>query len=428
MTNKIVNSRLVIVKSHILQPKHQNFDLYTKLLVSLYHACGINENRVLEFIETLNNLSDSRKYKLYIDSGGYSIIAGLIEKEQINGLINAYYTFAKNISSETTDYVFSLDIPFSLKHTDLNTVNQIHKYNYLVQERYIEVSNRNKNYRDKALFVWQWKTLNLFKIWREIFYELELYKHYDLYSIGGLVGLKKMQGLNHSPYIIPLLYIFLLIRTYFSDERLKQISQKHDNKYFFHILGQGGSPIEHLLVPILEKYIQKIYNFPTPIYMTFDTASIEISFISVKDSFLIEYENGEYKLYNLKDPEVFDKQNNKISNVEKARYYMYLTRMYYENYFRERYLDTIIDDLINIKNQMQLITFLQKYQQLLLNDNIIMSQTGATSISEFITGLSYIGKHKIKYVDKNKHTDIPLIEKLMETYIRDIVKLPELLK
>jgi hypothetical protein len=297
-----------------------------------------------------------------------------------------------------------------------------------VQERYIEVSNRNKNYRDKALFVWQWKTLNLFKIWREIFYELELYKHYDLYSIGGLVGLKKMQGLNHSPYIIPLLYIFLLIRTYFSDERLKQISQKHDNKYFFHILGQGGSPIEHLLVPILEKYIQKIYNFPTPIYMTFDTASIEISFISVKDSFLIEYENGEYKLYNLKDPEVFDKQNNKISNVEKARYYMYLTRMYYENYYIERYLDTIIDDLFYIKNQMQLTTFLQKYQQLLLNDNIIMSQTGATSISEFITGLSYIGKHKIKYVDKNKHTDIPLIEKLMETYIRDIVKLPELLK
>jgi hypothetical protein len=163
------------------------------------------------------------------------------------------------------------------------------------------------------------------------------------------------------------------------------------------------------------------------LYITFDTASIEISFISVKESTLIEYENDTYKLYNINDPDVYDVQNDKIADIEKARYYMYLTRMYYENYFIEKYYDKIIDDLLNVKNQMQLLTFLQKYQRILSDDNIIMSQIGTVSLNEFIVGLSYLGKHKIKYVDKNKHMEIPLIEKLMEAYIKDVVKLPELI-
>jgi hypothetical protein len=54
----------------------------------------------------------------YADSGGYSIIKGNVEPKDIDLFIDSYMSFFE-YDQIHYDYIFSLDIPFSLKYSKL---------------------------------------------------------------------------------------------------------------------------------------------------------------------------------------------------------------------------------------------------------------------------------------------------------------------
>jgi hypothetical protein len=432
MTSKQLDMRLVTIRSSLSEAQVQkDNDIYPRVLISMFHTCKTYPERAKRFLNKLNKISKIRSHKLYIDSGGYSIIAGLIPKTAIDDLIDTYYTLTENISDESLDYIFSLDIPFSIKYTDLNEVNTIYTYNKKVQERYVDtVTNKNPIYKKKAMFVWQWKTINLFNVWYKVFNELQLYKYYELYSIGGLVGLKKMQNLDHSPYVIPLAFIFSVIRNYYDDNEIKSIAKKHDDKYIFHILGQGGSPIEHMVVPILEKVFQRMFDFPTEIYMTFDTAAIEANFMSAKDEYCLEYDECTNKYFTHKNhiQTTIDSTTGRIIDSDALKYALYLTRANLEKYFQEKYLDRIVELVLNITTGNQILKAQKKLHHILQQDKLLITIVGYRNLSDFISTLGYLMKYKIKVFDKNLHKDIEYNKQVLEQYITKIVRLSELLR
>ena len=66
--------------------------------------------------------------KLFVDSGGFSIIKGEILIEHIVSAIDCWEYYAEH-ERNFYDYIFSLDIPVSLKYKELNTKQMIYKYN-----------------------------------------------------------------------------------------------------------------------------------------------------------------------------------------------------------------------------------------------------------------------------------------------------------
>lgn len=89
----------------------------SRALVSLIHALG---KKSFGFDSTLRLAQKIRDYKerlqlenlkVYVDSGGYSIIKGDVPFDQTTSFINCYNRYLE-YEQDSFDFIFSLDIPF----------------------------------------------------------------------------------------------------------------------------------------------------------------------------------------------------------------------------------------------------------------------------------------------------------------------------
>ncbi|WP_243366455.1 hypothetical protein [Fundidesulfovibrio soli] len=137
---------------------------------------------------------------LFTDSGGYSIIKGDVHPTDIPRFIECYGEYLAD-ERDVYEYIFSLDIPLSLKHDELNNKALIYELN---RQSLMDAKVSMEAYpaiREKYYFVWQFKILAQYEIWCRLFTELGLGQMTRNHALGGMVGLRGATGITYSPFI-----------------------------------------------------------------------------------------------------------------------------------------------------------------------------------------------------------------------------------
>jgi hypothetical protein len=158
----------------------------------LHKSLGLVREYKEKLIDTVPNA------KLYLDSGGYSIMKGDVPFDKILSFIDEYHDFmAKNV--DYFDYIFSLDIPFGFYKDDIKDEDKklqhydvIYNLNKISLQKTIDLLKARPELKEKFYFIQQFKLSDQFEIWNQLEEELNINDHIIHRSIGGLVGLKKM--------------------------------------------------------------------------------------------------------------------------------------------------------------------------------------------------------------------------------------------
>jgi hypothetical protein len=407
------------------------YDIFDKVLLSLgkvFTGDNFDYRTLLKFskkIQQVRNLYPNNT--IYIDSGGYSIIVGDIPQYTIPKLIELYNYFLENYN-EYFDRIFSLDIPLSLK-LNINYYDKLYELNYQSQSKTVDVIKKEKdNVRNKLYFVWQFKTKNLFKIWKDIFNELKLYKHYKFYSVGGLVGLKNFANIKFSGYIVPVLYAVFLYKEHYP----KTFFKKH-KVIPYHILGQYAS-VDQLTILVLEEFIRRKYDINLDI--TYDSAAIHSEFINLKDKDLYFYnfdgtkvltinelneildDNIHFHITNNKDVfyEVANniKNNQRMQDIDAARFIYGLhivSREFEFSKYKNKLTDILLEPDKNIKHKLNT---LQTYLHKLRSKSLILSNILTDNfINSFLNNMKALLHFSSKY-------DIDTKDNMMNKWIEVI--------
>jgi len=137
---------------------------------------------------------------LFTDSGGYSIIRGDVHPTDIPRFIECYDLYLEE-ERQTYEYIFSLDIPLSLKFRGLNTKALIYEYNRQSLQDAKNIMIAHPEIQEKFYFVWQFKMLDQYVIWQRLFDQLGFSGLTRNYALGGMVGLRGITKIDYSPFI-----------------------------------------------------------------------------------------------------------------------------------------------------------------------------------------------------------------------------------
>jgi len=271
MSYSYVHTTGVVVKrgmeKQLLRPYVKNY------LYSIINAFGSEQFGYDNMLTCSNNVKDYHDNlyedeKLFIDSGGYSIIVGDVPPKQVRLFTQVYNYFLEQYS-HLTDYLFSLDIPIFLKYPKYNTVEYILKCNYEWSQ--IEskiILDKHPELYEKFIYVWQFKMPQQFKIWQkcynEIFANEKRLKHF---AIGGLVGLRGLTNIPFSPFIAPAYKILRILQE-------KNIPEES----ILHILGVYGLH-DRFTMMFMDELFNRIHlkNNKCSVKITFDTINYTLS-------------------------------------------------------------------------------------------------------------------------------------------------------
>lgn len=238
--------------------------------------------------------------KLFIDSGGFQIIVGYINQSRVKEYIDSYH-FILNKYSNDIDYIFSLDI--MNKGWNRNTLIKLNDYS---MDSSIKLIQKKPELKDKQLFIVHTRTLPVFELWKELMTKHEIYKYYERYSFGGLVGLKKETNAKFS-HFVP--FTFWLIQQVLNNKgKIKHI----------HMLGQS-SRLAIFTSIILEKIFKEKFNLN--IEITMDSSEL-MRFTKIDQKLpILTKINNEYILINETNqiPEAIQKMNLNEKEKELAK-------------------------------------------------------------------------------------------------------------
>ncbi len=236
---------------------------------------------IKQYRQVLNN---GRKF--FVDSGGYSIISGEVSPRDISKFNECYNMFLEKDASENCDYIFSLDIPIFLKYPQYNNIKTIYEANSRSISSAVKILENNPTLYNKYIFVWQFKLLKQYNIWKQIYQE-NLINNINIknFAVGGLVSLRGITGIKFSPFIA-MAYKNLKI---ISDKNLDYIS-------ILHILG-----VYHLHDRVIMSFLHKLFNEyylkdkNCKIQITYDTVNYALSGLyKLKEQIMFIPDNGNY--------------------------------------------------------------------------------------------------------------------------------------
>lgn len=199
-----------VTTSSELSEKNKPFmEAVSDIVSSPLYSLVDGVNTVNFGLHTVSNVAQKIEYcqqllfpdgKMHVDSGGYSIITGAVDAHAIPSVIECWEYYAKN-AIQDYDYIFSLDIPLSLKYNSLNKADRIYELNKLSIRKLLSLIERTPEIRGKVLFVWQFKMEIQYLIWKALFDEYNLAHHINHMAVGGMVGINKITGIQFAPFI-----------------------------------------------------------------------------------------------------------------------------------------------------------------------------------------------------------------------------------
>lgn len=247
------------------------FNYFKDYLVSLGEPATSKAWTLVQIDKHMHRLlhESPESASLYIDSGGFQIIVGYINSSRIREYVDSYH-FVLEKNKDRIGSIFSLDV-FNAAYSK----EKIYDENKYSINESIALIKKYPEIADKQLFVLQTSNLNTFDIWKNLFKDLEVYKYYKRWSIGGLVGLKKSTNARFS-HAVPATLWLLTYQKYFSFT-IDQI----------HWLGQS-SRLSFLSMALIER----LFN----INMTSDSSQL-VRFAPIEQKLpLMHKHNGEFVL------------------------------------------------------------------------------------------------------------------------------------
>jgi hypothetical protein len=216
--DKIVIETDIYNKQTITTEKMLDFSPLTikkskNLLISIIN--GLNQKNfgldtlqysINDIIFCKNKYLNIPGYKLFIDSGGYSIIVGDVKPSDIQKFIDCYIYYLET-QINIYDYIFSLDIPIFLDYPTYNTKSNIFQLNNTSLIKSVEIINKYPELKNKFYFIYQFKVKGQYEVWDKLYSDLELKNHIKCWGIGGMVGLRGIlrndpnsEEINFSPF------------------------------------------------------------------------------------------------------------------------------------------------------------------------------------------------------------------------------------
>lgn len=226
------------------------FKYFNKYLITLGEPTAAPSWNLMSILKHARNIIINEKMpnsELMIDSGGFQIIVNKITKHRILEYVECFHQVLELYPNEIQK-IFSLDIN-NMKMTP----KEILEWNYKSTQMTINSMQKYPVLKDKVLFVIQNRNRRVFEIWRKLFLEKKVWEHFNLYSIGGLVGLKKDTNVDFNHAVPGTMWLLTYAKKYNFD--VKQL----------HWLGQSSK-----VVFIAMALIEKVYG----IYLTSDSSEL----------------------------------------------------------------------------------------------------------------------------------------------------------
>lgn len=226
------------------------FKYFNKYLITLGEPTATPSWTLMSILKHAKNIIINEKMpksELMIDSGGFQVIVGKITRSRILEYVECFHQVLELYPNEIQK-IFSLDIN-NMKMTP----KEILEWNYKSTQMTINSMQKYPVLKDKVLFVIQNRNRRVFEIWRKLFLEKKVWEHFDLYSIGGLVGLKKDTNVDFNHAVPGTMWLLTYAKKYNFD--VKQL----------HWLGQSSK-----VVFIAMALIEKVYG----IYLTSDSSEL----------------------------------------------------------------------------------------------------------------------------------------------------------
>lgn len=260
-----------VIKDNIKTLLDPYVDFYLYSLFNAFsesHTFGYdNVDRVSHVFKEFYEILEKDGRKLMADSGGYSIIVGQVKSRDVVKFIQCYNYFLKYYH-KFFHYVFSLDIPIFLKEPNLNTCENIFKYNLRSGIDSKKILDENPKLYDKFVFVWQFKLLSQFNIWRQVFDQVYANdKRLKNFAVGGMVGLRGITNIKFSPFIAMSYKILKLI-----------YDRNMPDESIMHFLGVYHK-YDRFTMIFLDKLFNEYYlrNNQSKIKVTFDTVNYALT-------------------------------------------------------------------------------------------------------------------------------------------------------
>lgn len=195
----------------------------------------------------------------YIDSGGYSIMTGRVPYDSIGDTIEKYSIYAE-CEADRYARIFSLDIPFIGFDSPYNTYQILKDANKqsLLNSRVL--FEKNPVIAKKFMFVWHFKLAAQYRIFSELYKELELGRWIDGWAIGGMVRLKQIAKISFAPFV-GIAYRCLA-------DFIK--AGRFDHPFRLHFLGIYV-PYDRFMIAVLEKFFARYLEGKIDVEMTYDS-------------------------------------------------------------------------------------------------------------------------------------------------------------
>ncbi len=172
-------------------------------LIDGFRQVDFNTHTLAEVLERIQKYKelyiDPVSGRLFIDSGGYSIIVGDVHPSAVYRLVQCFNVVLA--MPEFFDRIFSLDIPWSKMFDFMNTKKTVCEFNEYSLSTAREILMKNEETRRKFYFVWHFKMPRQYAVWQHLYEELQFNTLIQNRAIGGLVGLRGITQINFSPFV-----------------------------------------------------------------------------------------------------------------------------------------------------------------------------------------------------------------------------------
>jgi len=262
----------------------KNFENYNKNKANLLIKC-----RNTKFFD---------KSEFFIDSGGFQISVGILNKKESERLEELYYSFLQEFA-EIYERAFILDVVPGPNCKVFKNFDEVYNIN---NRTYNTAKNMPKKVRDKIMYIHHFRTPKLWDIFTKLLNQNDMFESFKYHATGGIVA----NGSSDS--IIPcFIYVFPLVPL------LKKCIECKRKTLNFHILG-GATFRDVFFYEIVKLHVKKVHNIDLKI--TFDSSAIFKGLMVGRIIHVPGIKKGEIKKLSLKSSELELHQVNNKKTID----------------------------------------------------------------------------------------------------------------
>lgn len=306
---KILNHFIVCDEfdNHWKQEDLQNF--FNNTCTRLLHSFGQNFKLKKKFqkhkkievdtFEKARRLGYFGNSELWVDSGGFQISMGLLDRWHSEGLFTIYHEFLSE-RPDLYDRAFILDVPPGPGCEIFKSFKDVYDLNY---KSYSYAASLPDPIRNKMIYIHHFRTPKLWDIYSKILNEGDMFNKFDYFATGGIIANMK------SDIIIPIIiYILPLVVL------LNKCIENGKKNLKFHVLG-GASFRDILFYELFRIHVKKIHGID--LELTYDSSGI-FKALMVARVFLVKDENIIRKL-SIRTDDLNFRLNDGTTALEKVR-------------------------------------------------------------------------------------------------------------